>query len=296
MLRVVLRAALVAGLIGLAAPAFADGAAPITPFKDASRLIVIGGSLTEIVYALGEEKHLIARDTTGNYPEAATKLPDVGYMRALSPEGVLSVGPSAILAIAGSGPPEALAVIAKAGVPFVEVPEGFSADGILAKVRDVGAALGVPDKAEALAQKLATDLGAAAALTKDVSARKRVLFVLSLQGGKVLASGTGTAANAMIALAGGVNAVADYQGYKALNDEAIIAARPDLILMMANAGDDTATDAALLANPAVGLTPAGVAKNFRHIDGEYLLGFGPRTPAAIRELATDLYGDKIGGN
>ncbi len=78
-------------------------------------MVSIGGSLTEIIYALGEESHLVARDTTATYPEAATKLPDVGYMRALSPEGVLSVNPSALLVVQGSGPADALALLSSAG-------------------------------------------------------------------------------------------------------------------------------------------------------------------------------------
>ena len=41
----------------------------------------VGGAITEIVYALGEEKRLVGRDSTSIYPDAATKLPDVGYMR-----------------------------------------------------------------------------------------------------------------------------------------------------------------------------------------------------------------------
>src|SRR6188768_3457559 len=75
----------------------------ISVFPDPNRIVAVGGSITEIVYALGEEKRLIARDSTSVYPEAAFSLPDVGYMRALSPEGVLSVKPNAILALQGSG-------------------------------------------------------------------------------------------------------------------------------------------------------------------------------------------------
>ncbi|TIT90507.1 MAG: hemin ABC transporter substrate-binding protein, partial [Mesorhizobium sp.] len=55
-----------------------DGAAV---FSDTSRIASIGGSITEIVYALGEEGHLVARDSTSSFPQAALKLPDVGYMR-----------------------------------------------------------------------------------------------------------------------------------------------------------------------------------------------------------------------
>ena len=82
---------------------------------DASRLVSIGDSITEIIFALGEQDRLVARDSTSTYPPAATALPDVGYMRALSPEGVLSVNPSAIVAVEGSGPVETLDVLKKAG-------------------------------------------------------------------------------------------------------------------------------------------------------------------------------------
>ena len=57
-----------------------------------SRLLSIGGSVTEIVYALGEEGRLVGRDTTSSYPPEVTSLPDVGYMRALSPEGGCRLG------------------------------------------------------------------------------------------------------------------------------------------------------------------------------------------------------------
>eukprot|EP01136_Pigoraptor_vietnamica_P006278 Opistho-1_new@39030 len=85
-----------AALSGLAGPSLA---AEVTPFADPSRVAVIGGSLLEIVYALGEEGKVVVRDTTGIFPPEAMALPDVGYMRALSPEGVLSVNPSALLVV-----------------------------------------------------------------------------------------------------------------------------------------------------------------------------------------------------
>ncbi len=131
------------------------------PKIDTSRLVSIGGDVTEIIYALGEENRLIARDSTSMYPQAAAKLPDVGYMRALSPEGILAVNPTAIIAVDGSGPPEALAVLRNASVPFETVPQTYDRDGILKKIDVVGSLLGVPDKAKALEGKVAADLDAA---------------------------------------------------------------------------------------------------------------------------------------
>jgi len=281
---------LVAGLLSaaLALPATAQD---LQEFADSSRLVSIGGSLTEIIYALGEEERLVARDQTALFPEAATQLPDVGYMRALAPEGVLSVNPTALLVIEGSGPPEALDVLSHTGVQYQAVPESFSHEGILVKVRAVGQALGVQDKAESLISEIDTALKSVEARTAGIAERKRVLFVLSTDGGKIQASGTDTAANGIIELAGAINAVDDYSGYKALTEEAVIEAAPDVILMMDRGGGDHATtDADLLANPAIALTEAGRNKAIIRLDGAYLLGFGPRTAAAVGELVDALYG------
>lgn len=69
---------------------------------DTSRLVSVGGAITEIVYALGEESRLVGRDSTSVYPEAALKLPNVGYMRQLAPEGVIATNPTAVIAVEGS--------------------------------------------------------------------------------------------------------------------------------------------------------------------------------------------------
>ena len=259
-------------------------------FADTTRLVSIGGSLTEIFYELGAEGTLVARDQTALYPEAALTLPDVGYMRALAPEGVLSVNPSGLLVIEGSGPPEALEVLSHAGVDYQTVPEGYSAEGVVTKVRAVGVALGLEDKAEELAGKLETEFAALKARTDAVTAPKKVLFILSNQGGQIQASGTGTAANGIIALAGGENAITEYEGYRPLSEEAITAAAPDVILLMDRGGDHGATEADLLTHPAIALTPAAQNKALYRMDGAYLLGFGPRTAAAANELADHLYG------
>lgn len=259
-------------------------------FADNTRLVSIGGSLTEIIFALGEEGKLVARDQTALYPEAVLALPDVGYMRQLAPEGVLSVSPSALLVIEGSGPPEALDVLSHAGVEYQTVPESFSAEGVLVKIRAVGQALGAVDKAEALAVDVEQQFADLAARNRAVTTPKRVLFILSTQGGKIQASGTGTAADGIIQLAGAVNAIDEYSGYKALTEEAIIDAAPDVILMMDRGGDHAASDADLKANPAIALTAAGLDDAIYRLDGAFLLGFGPRTAAAANDVADLLYG------
>ncbi|WP_348671008.1 ABC transporter substrate-binding protein [uncultured Paracoccus sp.] len=275
----------------LAGPALAD------PHPDAKRVLAIGGSVTEIVYALGQQDRLIARDTTSSFPAEAQALPDVGYMRALSPEGVLSVQPDLILAEEGAGPPETIAVLEQAGIPFETIPAGIDADGLVGKIEAVADALGVPDAAAGPVADMRADLAGLDRAAPE-GGRKKIMFILSLQGGRVMASGTGTEADAIIRLAGAENAIRTFEGYKPLTDEAITAAAPDVILMM-NRGEATAShDAAdddLLAMPAISTTPAAASRSVIRMDGLYLLGFGPRTGRAAMELHRAIYGAGDGG-
>lgn len=90
--------------------------------------------------------------------------------------------------------------------------------------------------------------------------RKRVMFILSTQGGRIMASGTDTAAASMIELAGAVNAVTGFAGYKPITDEAVLAAAPDVLVMMAREGDHNSTEAELsrcLPYPSALRRPAG---------------------------------------
>lgn len=276
------------------------GTAHAQSWPEARRVLPLGGSVTEIVYALGEQDRLVGRDTTSNWPPEANALPDVGYVRALAPEGVLSVSPDLIIAEDGAGPPEAVSVLKAAGVPYVTVDESYDAEGVLKKVDAVAGALGVAEKGRALHEKLAADLKAAAERSATVGTPKKVLFVLSLQGGRVMAGGTGTAADGIIRLAGAENAMAQIQGYKPLTDEAVIQAAPDVILMMRR-GDDKADAEAnggnshaaaketALAMPALAQTPAGRDGALVMMDGLKLLGFGPRTGEAAVELHDLIY-------
>ncbi|WP_323010127.1 heme/hemin ABC transporter substrate-binding protein [Paracoccus sp. (in: a-proteobacteria)] len=277
------------------------GAASAETYPEARRVLSLGGSVTEIIYALGEESRLIGRDTSSNWPPEANALPDVGYVRALSPEGVLSVSPDLIIAEEGAGPPEAVAVLKSAGLPFVSVDERYDAQGVLQKIDAVAAALGIPDKGHALHEKLAAELDAAASRAAAVGTPKTVLFILSLQGGRVLAAGTDTAADGIITLAGAQNAMQGLRGYKPITDEALIEAAPDVILMMRRGDEQADTEAnggnseaeakqAILALPALAQTPAGRSGALVIMDGLKLLGFGPRTGEAAVELHDLIYG------
>ena len=62
------------------------------------------------------------------------------------------------------------------------MPEKYTADSVPEKIRIVGKALGVDDKAEKLLPRVEKELAAAQAETKNIKTRKRVLFILSATG------------------------------------------------------------------------------------------------------------------
>jgi len=256
---------------------------------EAKRIVAIGGSVTETVFALGEEKRLIARDSTSLFPEKALKLPDVGYIRRLSPEGVLSVNPDLILTLDGAGPPEAVQVLKSAKVPLIQIAESYDAKGVVQRILDVGTAINRSEKAQSLAAVVQSEFSQLKLRTDPIKSPKSVVFVLSLRGGKIMASGTNTAAHGIIQLAGARNVITSFEGYKALSDEAIINAAPDVIVMMDRRGDHSTTEDQVFGHPGIALTPAGKQRNLIRMNGLYLLGFGPRTAEAAGKLHQQIY-------
>ncbi|MEN1729297.1 MAG: ABC transporter substrate-binding protein, partial [Pseudomonadota bacterium] len=217
---------------------------------------------------------------------------DVGYLRALSPEGLLSMEPDLVLAEADSGPPEAIDVLRSARIEFVTVPDSFDAGAVREKIETIAAALGMTEEGEALAARLDREIAEAMAEARRDNP-PRMMFILSMAGGRIMAAGSDTAAQGIIELAGGVNAVEGYEGYKPLSDEAAIGSMADVVIMMDRGGNHAADDSELWNHPGLAATPAAESGAVVRIDGLLLLGFGPRLPLAIRTL-TAAVNDAIG--
>jgi iron complex transport system substrate-binding protein len=263
---------------------------------DASRILAIGGDVTEIVYALGADARLFGVDITSQFPVQALKdKQNVGYMRALSTEGVISVGATLIIASERAGPPEVVKTLKTTSVPYVEVPDQHSQQGITGKVRLIARAIGAEAAGEAVVRQVEQDFKDLANGAARIKQPVKAMFVLGVQNGRINVAGQGTAANAIIQLAGAKNVADAMNGYKPLTEEAIVELAPEVILIMRrSSGDDNHDIAQLLEMKGVQSTPAGAAKRVIMMDTLYLLGFGPRAPRAARELMGRIYPD-LGG-
>jgi iron complex transport system substrate-binding protein len=193
--------------------------------------------------------------------------------------------------IDGAGPPDAVSLLAESGVKIARINDGLTSEGVAAKIAAIGAAIGAGAPAERLAAQTRARFQELATLRAGIAGKKRVLFLLSLQNGRALVGGRNSSADGIIALAGGINVADAIEGYKPMTDEAITAAAPDMILMMRNSAAHNTTPDELFAMPAFSETPAAKGKRLVHMDGLYLLGFGPRTPMAARDLMAAIYPD-----
>ncbi|TDR73627.1 heme/hemin ABC transporter substrate-binding protein [Paludibacterium purpuratum] len=263
--------------LGLAAPA--AGAAVR---EQAPRLVCVGGALTEIVYALGAERQLVGVDTTSLFPPAARTLPSVGYARTLSAEGLLSLAPTAVLASEDAGPPMVLRQLAGAGVPVHVLAANHRFEGVLARIERTGQLTGRSAQAARLITQLQRDWQAPRPSRTNI----RVLFILAAAPGQWLVAGQGTAADAMLAYAGASNALRGFDGYKPLSAEAVLAARPDALLLTEQGLAAAGGIDGVLRLPGIGQTPAGSQRRIVTQDALLLLGFGPRLPQAVERLAT----------
>jgi iron complex transport system substrate-binding protein len=261
--------------------------------EQVQKIVSADGSLTEIIYALDREALLVGVDTTSGYPKEATLLPQIGYKRNISAEGVLSLSPQILVATQDSGPDKILRQIEASGVTVTRYSAKPSLDAVREKILAVATLVDRQAQGEVLWQRIEQDVATARAKVAQIEKRVKVLFVLSMEAGSPIVSGADTHAAEIIRLAGGVNAAQGFSGYKSMSIEAVIAAQPDIVLMMDRGGDHSGTQA-LLLGPGFNMTPAGNAQRLITMDGMKLLGFGPRIAEAITLLSHAFYPDKLG--
>jgi iron complex transport system substrate-binding protein len=276
------------GFKAMAADTVVDALGRTVAPGPATRILTLSSDVTEIVDALGAGERIVGVDRGSKYPESVTQKPNVGYRRRLSVEGLAGLRPDLILAAEDSGPPEAVEVLKSLSIPIVFIPEDNSGQGIERKITLIASALGAEDKGRELAGEVLSSFQAAADLSSKIpqEQRKKVVFFHGLV--RLSAAGAGTSADAIIRYAGGINPMAVVDGYKAASEEKLIEMAPDVILMMSDGkGGPTADE--VFGNRALSATPAAKTKALVVLDGAYMIGFGPRTADAIRDLAEALY-------
>ena len=253
---------------------------PLWVYAASERIVSLGGDVTEIVYALDAQQQLVAKDSTSTWPPAAQSLPDVGYIRQLNTEGILSLRPTLVLASAQAQPSLVLKKVQESQVKVVNIPGGNDLAAIDKKIIVVADALGKQAAGEALRHSVDAQIAQLPAQPMN----KRVLFILSHGGMNTMVAGKQTAADGAIRAAGLQNAMQGFDHYRSMSQEGVIASLPDLVVISTDGLKGMGGEAGLWKLPGLAQTPAGRHKQVLVIDDMALLGFGPRTPQAVLQL------------
>lgn len=266
---------------------------------DNQRIVSAGNGVTEIIYALGAGDQVIAVDQTSTWPTQVNQLPRLGYHKQLSAEGILALEPTMLIGTEDMGPTSTLAQLESAGVEVEALPLKHTAESIENQIKSLAGILGKEEQGNALWDDIEDSLDEAKALAASYEEKHEkkvpVLFVLAMGGRSPTIAGTGTAANAMIGLAGGYNPAAEqFKGYKALSNEAMLLLAPEVIIFPGSTSNPDMTPEALLEQmPILKQTPAGKNGRVVAIDGNMLLGgLGPRTGDVALSLAKSFYLDQ----
>jgi iron complex transport system substrate-binding protein len=256
-----------------------------------SRIVSIGGAITEIVYALGKGDLVVGRDTSSYYPSSVGKVPTVGYVRQLNPEGILSLRPTLVIGPEGLNPPTIVGQLENAKVQVSLLPKVDSCNDTKISILTLGKLLNAETEASKLLKTLERDLKLLdKALTSRTNLTKKRVLMLYVRGNRsqfILGKGSGP--GVMLQIAGAKNVGEQVDGVKPITAEAMVALNPEVLVFFKKGVDSIGGTVKLNDLPGVPFTKAGKEQRFVIMDDLYLAGFGPRCGKAALDLFNGIH-------
>ena len=250
-----------------------------------ARIVTLATGAGELIAAMGAGDRVVGRDETSSAPQIEGA-PIVTKGHQVSAEQVLALNPDLVIIDSATGPVEVLDQIRASGIPVELLPDTWTVSDMAPRIDALGGYLGVSK----------SDIDVAKAnlipsVPNESTSGPRVAF-LYLRGPSsiYLLGGEGSGADALIEAAGGVDvgAEAGYEPFTPLTAEALIAAAPDVLLVMTEGLASVGGVDGLRALPGVAQTPAGQSGRVIAVEDTVLLSFGARTGALIENLRAGL--------
>jgi iron complex transport system substrate-binding protein len=256
--------------------------------KSGPRVVCVSKQINEFLYEIHAESVLVARDLTSIYPPQIKNLPNVGYHRALSAEGIISMKPTMLLTDGNFGPDAVTQQVKKVGIPVVTMAPGAGQDSAQLLMARLGQEFHHEKSADSVIAQWKSDMAAALADTVQWAGKPKPRVLIMHMGqiaNNYLAIKRGSPGDQIVEWAGGVNAIDSTGGMLRLTPELIAKAAPDIIIAT-DVGFDRLGSAEKFAEmPGVALTPAGKSKKIYRIDEIEVMYFGPRTAMSLRKIA-----------
>lgn len=268
-----------------------DAEGKIVAINDSSRVVSVGTATTETIFALGAGERIVAVDNSSHeYLPETKNLPTVGGRTALNAEGILSLKPTLVILSADSAPPQIFDQLRNAGIAVLTLTPNYTVETVKQKTQTIARALGMDEKGKTLADQIDAEMKEVAKLLEKKTSTPKVMFIgRGPNAPNATMSGAGTTVDEMIKLAGGVNAMTDFTGFREMTDEAVVAAQPEIILMTERSFERSGGIEDVLKFPGVALTPAGKNRRIVPVSDVYFQGFGPGVGKAVQALAVKFH-------
>ena len=252
------------------------------------RIVIAGGALTEIVFALGAGDQVIGVDKTSSFPEQVKQLPQIGYWKLLNIEGILSLKPSLFITLSDVEPENIIDQVNQSKVDVLALKRiPGTIDLLYENINKIAVKLDKQKEGQALIERIKTNIADIEAKVATHAQKTKVLALMSM-GGNNSVAGKNTTIDALITIAGGEN-LANHNSFKSYTAESLITLNPEVIIL--NKHSIVQLGGLDKVNTIPGITETAAFKNNRItiIDDSYLFGIGPRVDEAAKILFQSFY-------
>ncbi|MFF2550135.1 hemin ABC transporter substrate-binding protein [Nocardia sp. NPDC058058] len=264
---------------------------------DSSRIIAVdrSGTFAQTVYALGLGSKLVGRSTSADFPAVKDVANVAGGSGSMNVEAIAALRPSVLLTDSTSATPVMRDQLKALGITTVYLDPQRTIDGVGPQIQAVADALGVPEAGRKLAQRTKDEIAAATATVPAQDPKLRIAFLYLRSTAITMIAGPGSGADSLIASLGATDA-GTASGIKEpfipITSEALIAAAPDVLIVMTDGLASVGGIDGLAKVPGIAQTPAGKNKRVVDMSDAVVLSFGPNTGRVVAALVKAVYGEK----
>ena len=249
------------------------------------RIVSIAPANTELLFALGLGDRVVGVTSYCNWPPEALGKPRIGDYATPDIEKIASLAPDLVVA-ERLHYNQVIPALERVGLKVIGL-DPLSVADVLASVELLGRAAGAGTAAKALKAGLQARLDRVSALLarqKGAPARPAVFYLIWHD--PLFTAGGDTLQGELIERAGGRNVFARLDGYPQVSLEAVLAARPELILVGAGHEEsgESPTMAWALREPRLKGTPAARVGRILPIEADLVSRGGPRVVDALERL------------
>ena len=253
-----------------------------------NRIVSLGPSATEILFAIGADKQLVACTDFCDYPaEAKTKASVGGFAaNSISLESIISYEPDLVYLFSGMHD-SLIKPLQDMGIN-VYVSKAASVEDVKKEIIEIGTITGHSAEAEDVVKEM--NILLAEARNKSAEAKKNgssPLIYWQVWDDPLMTAGKNSFINDIITLAGGINIFGEENSdYPIISDEAVIAAKPQFIFISKASDNYSVTNNKIMFYAMKKDSGASV----HYVNDDKFSRPGPRCAEAVQDLTKILYG------